>query len=97
MAKLIKKCRFCVVKRAGHREEFDERKAYASCYAACISANIAKKDAEKICDKVLNAIKRHLRTHKEVGSSELFNLLVRELRKHNPEVAYLFETHRDIA
>jgi len=97
MAKLVKECTFCVVKRAGHREEFDERKAYASCYAACINANVPKQKAERICEKVVAAIKQHLRKHKEIGSSELFNMLVRELRKQDPKAAFMFETHRDIS
>jgi len=97
MGKLIKKCAFCVVKRAGHREEFDERKAYASCYAACISAGLKKREAEQICAKVVGTVKKHLRAHKEIGSNELFNLLVREIKKHHPKAAYLYETHRDIS
>jgi transcriptional regulator NrdR family protein len=97
MGKIVKKCAFCVVKRAGHREEFDERKAYASCYAACTSAGVKKQDAEKFCAKVLSAIKAHLRKHREIESGELFRFLVRELRKHDPKAAFLYETHRDIS
>jgi transcriptional regulator NrdR family protein len=97
MAKLVKECRFCVVKRAGHGEEFDERKTYASCYAACISASISKKRAEQICELVVSAVKKHLAAHKEIGSSELFKFITRELKKHEPNAAFMYETHRDIA
>lgn len=97
MGKLVKECKFCVVKRKGHREEFDERKTYAACYAACINANIEKRKSEKICEKVVSAIKKHLRKHKEIGSTELFHMTARELRKHDKKAAFMFETHRDIS
>ena len=45
-------CKYCIVKRRGHVEEFDERKVYGSCYAACLSSHVPHIEAEKVCEKV---------------------------------------------
>jgi transcriptional regulator NrdR family protein len=97
MAIIAHKCSFCIVKRAGHHEEFDERKLYASCYAACISAHMDKRLAEKVCAKAILAVKRRIRKRKSIDSDELFRMAVEELRKLEKHAAYMYETHRDIA
>jgi transcriptional regulator NrdR family protein len=89
--------KYCVVKRAGHHEDFDERKLYASCYAACVAAQIDKHIAERICDNVVNAVKRHLRKVKEIDSGALFKLTTKEMAKQDENAAFMYETHRDIA
>ena len=77
------KCRYCIVKRKGHSEEFDERKVYASCYAACLSSHMPHIHAEKICGKVAKEVKAWARKNKTVSSDEIFVKVTAAIKKHN--------------
>jgi len=91
------KCKYCIVKRKGHAEEFDDRKVYASCYAACLSSHIEHTEAEKICEKVSKEIKTWARKRKTADSSEIFKKVIAAMKKHNKDAAFMYETHRDIS
>ena len=91
------KCKYCIVKRKGHSEEFDERKVYASCYAACLSSHVPHIDAEKICEKVAREIKFWARKKKAVKSEDIFKKVIAAIKKHNKDAAFMYETHRDIS
>ena len=91
------KCKYCIVKRKGHSEEFDERKVYASCYAACLSSHVLHTDAEKICGKVAKEIKSWARKKKTVTSDDIFRQVTATMKKHNEDAAFMYETHRDIS
>ena len=91
------KCKYCIVKRKGHSEEFDERKVYASCYAACLSSHVPHMKAEKICEKVAREIKAWARKKKVVNSNEIFKKTIAAMKKHNKDAAFMYETHRDIS
>ena len=97
VSKEKQKCTYCIVKRKGHMEEFDERKVYASCYAACLSTHIDKVKAEKICEKVSNEIKMWAIKIKKADSSDIFKKVIAALKKHNNDAAFMYETHRDIS
>jgi len=47
-----------IVKRKGHKQEFDERKLYASVYAACLSAHVDKEEVEATANLVCREIKK---------------------------------------
>ena len=85
-----------IVKRQGHTEIYDERKVYGSCYFACRNAHLSEKESEAICSKVVPQITKRLRK-RFITSSEIFRLIIEELKKHNEDAAFLFETHRDIS
>ena len=89
-------CKYCIVKRRGHTEEFDERKVYASCYAACLSSHVPHMEAEKICEKVSKEIKTWARKKKQADSLEIFKKVISAMKKHNKDAAFMYETHRDI-
>ena len=100
MAEKIKegaKCRYCIVKRKGHAEEFDERKVYASCYAACLSSHVQHTEAEKICEKVSKEVKAWARKKRSMSSNEIFKRITAAIKKHNKDAAFMYETHRDIS
>ena len=102
MAKKIKKgkgktCIYCIVKRKGHTEEFDERKVYASCYAACLNAQIGHKNAEKISEKVSKELKAWVTKKREISSDGIFKKVVASMGKYDKDAAFMYETHRDIA
>ena len=86
-----------IVKRKGHTEIYDERKVYASCFFACRNAHLSKEESQNICGKVSASITKWIKNKKIVSSNEIFKILAGELKKHNEDVAFLFETHRDIS
>ena len=86
-----------IVKRAGHTEIYDERKVYGSCFFACRNAHLSQKEAEAICSKVCASVTKWVNRQKVVSSTEIFRLLIQELKKHNNDAAFLYETHRDIS
>ncbi|MBL7055514.1 hypothetical protein ISS07_01235 [Candidatus Woesearchaeota archaeon] len=92
-----KKCKYCAVKRQGHIEEFDERKVYASVYSACLNCHIEHTAAEKIAGKVCKEIKTWAKKEKAVNSNEIFKKVTIALKKHDKDVSFMYETHRDIS
>lgn len=92
-----KKCRYCIVKRRGHTEEFDGKKVYASCYAACLSSDVPHMEAEKISEKVAREIETWARKKKIIDSSVIFKKVIAAMKKYNKDAAFMYETHRDIA
>jgi transcriptional regulator NrdR family protein len=92
-----KVCKYCIVKRKRHTEEFDERKVYASCYAAFLNAQVEHTKAEKMCEKVSKEIKAWARKRKYADSSDIFKKVIAEMKKHDKNAAFMYETHRDIS
>ncbi len=90
-------CKICTVKRAGHTEEFDERKVYGSCYEACLNASIPKMQCEQICEKVCATIKTWAIAKHVVTSHQIFLRVIAEIKKHDKNAAFMYETHRDIS
>ena len=86
-----------IVKRKGHSELYDERKVYGSCYFSCRNAHLSEQESEQICKKVSAAITKWARAKKIVSSDDIFRALAQELKKHNEDAAFLYETHRDIS
>mgnify|MGYP001590629331 CR=1 FL=1 len=86
-----------IVKRAGHTELYDERKVYGSCFFACRNAHLSKEEAEDICSKVCKAISKWANKRRVISSDDIFRILINELKKHNEDAAFLYETHRDIS
>lgn len=86
-----------IVKRKGHTEIYDERKVYGSCYFACRNAHLSEKEAKKICNNVCAAVTKWVSQHKIVSSNDIFKILMKELKQHNEDAAFLYETHRDIS
>ena len=86
-----------IVKRKGHSELYDERKVYGSCFFACRNAHLSEQEAEEICKKVSASITKWLKKKKIVSSSDIFRKLTEELKKHNEDAAFLYETHRDVS
>jgi len=91
MKKEKQSCKQCVVKREGHTEEFDERKAYGSVYAACASAQYDEMQCEKIAGEVIKKVKRLLKNKKEILSTEIRKKIKSELKKKDEELAFFYE------
>lgn len=86
-----------IVKRKGHTELYDERKVYGSCYFACRNAHLSEKESEEICSKVSKEVTKWISRQKIVSSHDIFKVLIMELKRHNEDAAFLYETHRDVS
>ena len=86
-----------IVKRRGHKEKFDERKVYGSAYAACLSAHLTEQKAERIAEKVTTALCRWIKNKKTVTAHQVYAVLVKEIKKHDKNAAFMYETHMDVS
>lgn len=86
-----------IVKRKGHKERFDERKVYASVFAACMTLRMSDEEGEMIAHMVSHEVSDEFKTVHEVSSHSIHNFVVKSLKKYNSDVAYIYDTHRDIS
>ncbi len=95
------KVKHCVVKRRGHKEDYDERKVYGSVYAACYVVKLA----EKRCERVANDVARHVTKIVKTGAtknvcldtSAIKRLAAAKLKRYNKDAAFMYETHLDVS
>lgn len=94
-----------LIKRRGHREQYDERKVYASVYAACLAAQEPEEVAEDIAQRTAKQITRWITGRKTTTSDDIFRQVIVELGKPlssralargSYKAAFLYERHRDI-
>ncbi len=101
MKKQKKSAEHCVIKRAGHKEAYDERKVYGSVYAACLSVN----ESEKKCEAVAGAIAKKISAWVGAGAKkgicvdtrQIAKKVAAEIKKRDKDAAFMYETHRDIS
>ena len=86
-----------IVKRGAHSERYDDRKVYASSYFACRNAHLTEKESEKIAEKVSKYITQKVKKERIILSDRIFQLIIGELKRHNEDAAFLYETHRDLS
>lgn len=86
-----------IVKRKGHKQEFDEHKLYASVYSACLAAHTKKEEAESIANLVVREVKKWVDDKEEVTSDAIFKITGEELQHLNKDAAFMYKTHRDIS
>ena len=86
-----------IVKRKGHRQEFDERKVYASVYSSCLASHSMEEEAEATANLVAKEIKKWIFDKGEVNSREIHEEVEKELKHLNKDAAFMYETHRDIS
>ncbi len=86
-----------IVKRRGHEEKFDAKKLYGSVYWACKSSHLQEQFCEQTSEKVLKAVKQWLKKRKKVDSNQIFKCIVKELKKHDKDASFMYETHRDLS
>ena len=84
-----------IVKRHGHKEQFDEKKLYASVYSSCLVARSSVDEAENTAKDVLAEFVRWLEG-KEVliTSNDIRRQTSKLLEKHNQDAAYNYLHHR---
>lgn len=84
-----------IVKRHGHREEFDEKKLYASIYTSCLVARSGTRQAEITANLVLDELSTWLRNKGTlITSNDIRRQAANILNQHNPDAAYTYLHHR---
>lgn len=86
-----------IIKRRGHKEEYDERKVYGSVYAACLASHTSHEEAESIAGRVSEQLTSWIKERQEVTSTQIFYQVGEELKRLNPEAALMYTTHRDVS
>lgn len=86
-----------IVKRKGHKEKFDEKKAYGSVYWACKTTGMHEKKCEIISSEILKEVKKWIKNKPAVSSDDIFKIVGEKLKKHDKHVAYMYSTLRDIS
>lgn len=86
-----------IVKRKGHKERFDERKVYASVFAACMSLRMSDEEAELIAHMVTKEVTDEFEEVHEVSAHSIHKFVTNSLKKYNKDVAFMYETHKDIS
>ena len=86
-----------VVKRKGHRENFDEKKVYGSVYAACLNAHMHEGKCEEIAGHVSGEVRKWAEEKKQVDSKEIMEKTHLHLEKKSRDAAFLYKTHLDVS
>ena len=86
-----------IVKRKGHKERFDERKVYASVFATCMTLRMSDEEAEMIANMVAHDVGHEYKDVHEVSAHSIHKFVVQCLEKYNKDIAYIYDTHRDIS
>lgn len=85
-----------IVKRAGHRETYDQRKLYASIFSACISVREHPGTAELVAQEVVEQFEAWMATKHEVTSTDISHQVGLALQIINPDAGYIYKHHRVI-
>ncbi|MDP3741338.1 MAG: ATP cone domain-containing protein [bacterium] len=86
-----------IVKRHGHKQEFDSRKIYGAVYSSCLNAHLTKIEAEKIAEALQMHMEKWVKDKREITSQEIFEEVATAMRSFHEDAAFLYATHRDIA
>jgi transcriptional regulator NrdR family protein len=87
-----------VIKKRGHKEEFDQNKIFESAYAACLQSGLELVEAQLIGKTIASKVGSWVGRRKEhIHSSEVFAKVAKELRDLDcHDAAYIYENMRDI-
>ena len=86
-----------IVKRAGHTEDYDERKLYASIYTSCVAVRESAPTAELIASKVCEDVGGWLSNKHEVTSKDIRKMASISLHEYNHDAAWLYRHQRNIS
>lgn len=85
-----------IVKRAGHKEMFDERKLYASIFSACMVTRMSNQLAESVAEKVTMHVASHLERKNEITAKEIKDATYEVFKQYDADAAYLYRHHKDL-
>lgn len=84
--------------RHGDKEEFDERKLYASIYYPAKEADYTDDEAEDLAESVTEELKEWMDEHEDsmVTTKEVREKVIEILEGKDEDVAFLYDTHLDV-
>ncbi|NLA43073.1 hypothetical protein GX865_02875 [Candidatus Saccharibacteria bacterium] len=86
-----------IVKRGRRKhEQFDRQKLHRGVYAACLSVRSHDGEADQAANRVCDAVLIWLDDKPKVTSQDIRRVAGRQLRRYNPEAAYMYEQHQNI-
>lgn len=85
-----------VIKRKGHREEYDQKKVYGSVYFAVMNCHESEKTAEQVAEKVSQTITAWITKQQFLESKDIKEKITEELYKVNEDYALMYRTHLDL-
>lgn len=85
-----------VVKRKGHKEDFDDRKVYASVYAAALNSHYDEVSAENVAALIADHMEDWLHDRAEVKSSEIRKEIINTLNDIDEDVALMYDSILDV-
>jgi len=84
-----------IVKRAGHSEEYDPKKLYASVYCASLSVREPVGSAELIAQKVVDELGSWITNKHQVTSDDIRRMAAKHLVGINPDAGQIYKNHRE--
>ncbi len=94
-ARLFKMKKIPIIVRKGKKQEYDEKKIYASCYAAALFALYPEKKAEAFAQKVTKKITLWVQKKGSVTSAEIKTQMMNSMTDANVALAY--KHHLDLS
>jgi transcriptional regulator NrdR family protein len=87
-----------ICNRRGEKEEFDQRKLYASIYYPAREDEYSEKEAEELAEEVAEQVAEWIGEHEDnvVTSKEIRDKTKELLEERDDGVAFLYDTHLDI-
>lgn len=85
-----------IVKRAGHSQNYDERKLYASVFSALIAVKEPIGTAEVVAEKIVAEVNNWLAKKHEVTSNDIRRVASEHLHALNVEASHLYHKQRTL-
>lgn len=86
-----------VIKKEGNKQKFSEKKVFDSVKKACLIAQLDNKACREIPSQVTKLVKAKIKGSKTIKSDLLFKYCIELLKKIDDDVAFIYETHRDLS
>ncbi len=86
-----------IVKRAGHTEEYDSRKVYASVYSAGLAVREPAATAELAADRICKDVAKWIENKHEVTSADIKRQVYSYYKVLNPDAAWIYKHQRNIS
>ena len=89
--------RIHIIKRKGHKEQYESKKVYASIYAAALNCEYGESKSEKIASTVTKKVNLWIKSKKQVTSAQIRVQVINQLQKLDADVYVLYKHHLDLS
>lgn len=86
-----------VVNKQGQKEKYDSMKLYSSIYYPALESGYEEEEADEFANSVCKKVADWASDQKEaITTREMREEVLKELRKRDKDVAFMYETHLDV-